>query len=145
VIAELRADLRTVRALLDAGETVAAARKLDEALAGLDAHRLLTTTEAADVLGIRSVNTLKALVRVAGIQTVMHGNRMMIPVSEVERLRESAQVRGIRAADRAHDAADALGTLEGLSQEEMDALSAGRPGIPPWQRAQDQASQRQSA
>ena len=145
VIAELRDDLQAARSLLATGDTGAAAHKLDDALQRLAAHRLLTTTEAAQVLGIRSVNTLKALVRVEGIQTVMHGNRMMIPLSEVERIRESARVRGIRAADRAHDAADALGALEALTQDEMDALSAGRPGTPPWQRDRAQAGHRQSA
>jgi excisionase family DNA binding protein len=134
MIPELRDDLEAIRSLLEAGETAAATRKLDAALQGLEAHRLLTTSEAAEVLGIRSVNTLKALVRAEGIQTVMHGNRMMIPLVEVERLRGSERVRGIRAADRAHDAAEALGTPEGLSQEEMDSLSASRPGTPPWQR-----------
>ena len=84
------------------------------------------------MLGIRSVNTLKALVRTEGIETVMHGNRMMIPLSEVERIREQCAVRGIHAADRAHEAAENLGAKEGLTQEEMDALSAGRPGTPPW-------------
>lgn len=136
MIADLRDELRAVRSLLATGETGAAACKLDEALQGLDAGRLLTTTEAAEVLGIRSVNTLKALVRTENLQTVMHGNRMMIALSEVERIREGAPVRGIRAADRAHDAADALGAQDGLTQDEMDALSAGRPGIPPWRREQ---------
>ena len=62
-------------------------------------HRLLTTSEVAEVLGIRSINTLKALVRVEGIETVLHGNRMMIPLSEVERLHDTARVRGIRVAE----------------------------------------------
>jgi hypothetical protein len=145
MIADLRDDLRTVRALLAAGDTAAAAQKLEDALQALDGQRLLTTTEAAEVLGIRSVNTLKALVRVEGIQTVLHGNRMMIPLSELERIRDSARVRGIRAADRAHDTAEALGAPDGLTQDEMDALSAGRPGAPPWQREQTQADHCQSA
>lgn len=141
----LREDLRVIRALLTTGDTAAAARKLDETLQGLDAQRLLTTSEAAAVLGIRSVNTLKALVRVEGIETVMHGNRMMIPLCEMERLRDTARVRGLRAADRAHDAAEELGAPDGLSQEEMDALAASRPGVPPWQRVRRPDDARQSA
>lgn len=113
MLAELRDDLHAIRALLAAGDAAAAARKLDEALVGLEGRRLLTTSEAADLLGIRSVNTLKALVRAEGIQTAMHGNRMMIPLAEIERLRGSARVRGLQAADRAHDAAEDLGEWRG--------------------------------
>lgn len=145
MIAELRDELRAVRSLLAAGETAAAVTKPDAALHGLEARRLLTTSEAAEALGIRSVNTLKALVRAEGITTVMHGNRMMIPLAEVERIQGSARVRGIRAADRAHDAAEGLGAPEGLSQEEMDALTAGRPGAAPWQCEPAAADQRHSA
>ena len=145
MLAELRDELQEVRSLLVAGETAAAAMRLDTALQQLATHRLLTTSEAAEVLGIRSVNTLKALVRIEGIETVMHGNRMMIPLSEVERIRESARVRGIHAADRAHDAAENLGAKEGLTQEEMDALSAGRPGTPPWRHETTTNDQRHSA
>ena len=88
MLAELRDELQEARSLLAAGETAAAATRLDTALQWFEAHRLLTTSEAAEVLGIRSVNTLKALIRAEGIETVMHGNRMMIPLSEVERTRK---------------------------------------------------------
>lgn len=97
----------------------------------------------AEILGIRSVNTLRTLVRVEGIPSVMHGNRMM-PIFEVERLRNTARVRGVWAADRAYDAAEDLGASGGLSQEEMDALSAGRPGVPPWQADQRSDDERRS-
>jgi hypothetical protein len=145
MIAELRDELRSVRSLLTAGEIRAATLKLDEALQELETSRLLTTTEAAEILGIRSVNTLKALVRTEDIQTVMHGNRLMIPLSEVERIHDSARVRGIRAADLAHDVAEALGVPEGMTQDEMDVLSASRPGTPPWRRKQERAGERQTA
>lgn len=145
MVTKLRADLRAIRSLLAAGETAEATLKLDETLESLGALHLLTTSEAAEILGIRSVNTLKALVRTENIPVVMHGNRMMIPLAEVERIQEGTGVRGIRAADIAHDAAEALGGPDGLSQEEMDALSASRPGTPPWQSDPTASGQRQSA
>jgi hypothetical protein len=70
---------------------------------------------------------------------------MMISVSEIERIRDSARVRGIRAADRAHDAADRLGAPDSMTQDEMDALSASRPGTPPWQQDQSHSDRRHSA
>jgi len=42
--------------------------------------------------------------------------------------------RAIRAADKLHDASAAFGVAEGLSDEEMEQLSAARPGRLPWQR-----------
>jgi hypothetical protein len=59
---------------------------------------------------------------------------MMIPLSEVERIRDHVVVRGIRASDLIHDATEDLGSPEGLTQAEMDALSAARPGTPPWKQ-----------
>ncbi len=40
----------------------------------LDRDRLLTTRQAADLLGIRSVNTLKLLLRREQVPTVRRGN-----------------------------------------------------------------------
>jgi len=75
---------------------------------------------------------VKALVRREGLHYTAHGNRMMIPVAELERLRDSAVVRGLRAADRAHEA---TADLDGdLTAAERDALRAGRPGRAPWER-----------
>ena len=69
----------------------------------LDRDRLLTTRQAADLLGIRSMNTLKLLLRREQVPTVRRGNRTMVALGEVERLQDSERVRGIRASDAAHD------------------------------------------
>src|SRR5690242_17170494 len=112
-VADLRKDLETIRASAQAGDLNQIVQTVDHALRTLDGSRLLTTKQAAQLLGIRSVNTLKLLVRQSAVPYEMHGNRMMLPVSTVEQLQKSVAVCGIRASDQAHDAIDALGTAQG--------------------------------
>ncbi len=95
---------------------------------------LLTTTEAAEVLGMRSVNTLKVLLRVENVRTVKHGNRAMIPLAELVRLHDSERVRRLQAIDRMHDDIADLGSDEGMTEEQLESLEAGRPGTLPWKR-----------
>ena len=131
-IADVRKDLEAIRAYAEAGDLSHVVQTVEQALYALDAPRLLTTTEAATLLGVRSVNTLKLLVRRSGLPYEAHGNRMMIPMSTLEQLQDSATVRGIRASDQAHDATSELGTEDGLTQAELDALEQARPGHLPW-------------
>ena len=101
----------------------------------LQGDPLFTTTQAARMLDIRSLNTLKTLLKVEGVHTVPRGNRTMIPLSEILRIQNSERVRGIRATDRLHTLSEGLGTDEGLSSEELEDLAAARPGKLPWQTA----------
>lgn len=122
----------------DAGEkqeAEAALLEIVKMLWGTD-KPLLTTTEAAEALGMRSVNTLKVLLRAEGVPTVKHGNRTMIPFDELVRLRSSERLRDLQAIDRMHDETACLGSDEGMTEELLDALNAGRPGTPPWTRKQ---------
>ncbi len=128
----LRDELRQARAYVVDGERDKALDALDRALEDVQPDRILTTTEAAALLGIRSVNTVKALVRREGLAYERHGNRMMIPLRELERIQGSAMVRGIQESDRAHDAADWGG--DGLTPEQLEDLERARPGIAPWER-----------
>lgn len=105
-----------------------------QTLRTLDGGQLLTTREAARVLGIRSINTLKALVIRNGIPYQRVGNRMMLPLAEVDQLRESPLMRGLRASEAPHDTIDELGPPEGLSIEEMRDLEAARLGRLPWKK-----------
>jgi hypothetical protein len=132
-IRTVREDLEQLRAYVVDGETDKALATIDHALRELEPERLLTTTEAARALNIRSVNTLKVLLRLEAANTVRHGNRIMIPLAEVERLRDAARVRQVQALDRLHDEIADLGAPEGLSEEELEELEAGRPGRLPWQ------------
>ena len=87
-VTDLREDLERIRAAAQAGETARVIGLVERALQALDGSRLLTTTEAAELLGIRSVNTLKLLVLDAGVSYERRGNRMMIPVSSLELLQQ---------------------------------------------------------
>jgi hypothetical protein len=91
---------------------------------------------AAEALGTRSVNTLKVLLRAENVSTVKHGNRTMIPFGELVRLRSSERLRNLRAIDRLHDEITDLGSDEGMTREQLDALNAGRPGTLLWKRQQ---------
>jgi hypothetical protein len=130
-ITELRRELVDAREEIARGQTDQGLQRLTHAIHELESQRL-TTTEAKEWLGIRSVNTLKLLVRKMEIQTVQHGNRMMIPVSELERLQNSDLVRGIRASDRLHEESADLGSPKGLSDEDLELLHEARPGKLPW-------------
>jgi excisionase family DNA binding protein len=138
-VTDLRKDLEHIRASAQAGDLHEVVQVVNHALQSLNSSRLLTTTEAAELLGIRSVNTLKALVVRNGIPYERHGNRMMLPLAEVERLRESPLLRGLRASEALHDTIADLGPVdeegdgEGLTAEEMQDLEAARPGRLPWQ------------
>lgn len=133
-INDMRRDLEAIQASARAGDLEGVVQTVDRALQALDESRLLTTTEAADLLGIRSVNTLKLLVRRLGIPYTRHGSRMMLYLSDVEQLQHCIEVEGIRASDRAHDASGSKLGGDSLSQEELDDLSRARPGKPPWQQ-----------
>ncbi len=132
-IAELRTELEKLRGQVESGNTDAAIRTIDEAIKELNGDQLLTTTEAASLLHIRSVNTLKLLCRRGDIQYVMRGNRMMIPMSEIDRVQESEPIRMLRALDKAHDEIEDFGSPDGLTDEEMEILHASRPGRLPWE------------
>src|SRR5690348_10924387 len=127
-ITDLRRSIEEMRMRAQEGDLERARQAADEALSQLAGDRLLTTTEAAELLGIRSVNTLKLLVRRLAVPHEMHGNRMMIPLAALERIQDSPEARGIRASDRAHDATRGLGSSDGLTSELLAALERGRPG-----------------
>ncbi len=132
-ITDLRQELRQARTDAAEGKTAEAVRRLDRALQELESERLLTTAEAADLLDVRSENVVKGWSRLGFIHGVTRDGRTLIPLSEIERVQDSDQVRAIRASDRAHDASD-FGTEDGLTDEQLRDLSASRPGTLPWQR-----------
>lgn len=109
-------------------------RMLKTALHDVDAGRLLTTTEAAQLLGVRSINTIKAWCRSGYLHGITQGSRTLIPISEIERVQDSERVRRIRQAERLHDQSADLGGDDELSAAEIDALEAGQPGTLPWKR-----------
>ena len=135
-ITEVRHALEEIRMHAQEGDMEQVIHSIDHTLRALDGDRLMTTTQAAEWLGIRSINTVKMLVRKLGIPYEMVGNRMMLSVSAVDRVRESPEVKRIQALDRAHDEIQDLGSPDGLTAEEMAELSASRPGRLPWESAE---------
>ena len=132
-IIDQRAVLEELRAYVQEGQTDKALDAIERSLNAIDHDRLLTTTEAAHLLGIRSVNTLKLLLRLEQVPTVRRGNRTMIALGELEKLQRNERVRGLRASDAAHDATEELGVPDGLSPAQLEELEASRPGGLPWQ------------
>lgn len=134
-ISDVRRNLNAIKESAQAGHLDEVVEQVNDALQALDEQRLLTTTEAAALLGIRSVNTLKLLIRRLDIPYVRHGNRMMISLDDVERLQQSQVVQGVRASDAAHDAMDHLGGADALTQSKLDDLTKSRPGRELWRRS----------
>jgi hypothetical protein len=134
-ITELRDVLDRIEQMVENREYDAIPEVIAQAKRELTEDRYVTTTQAKELLGIGSVNTVKGMVVKGEIRGVTkHGNRTMIPLSEIQRLQDSDIVRGIRASDDAHDASTALGSDEGMSDEELAILSASRPGKLPWEQ-----------
>jgi hypothetical protein len=133
-IITLRQELRAARDQVEAGDTARAVARLDQIIEGLGSEQLLTTTEAARLLGVRSPNTVKLWCRTGYLHGVRRGGRTMLPLSEIERIQESDQVRAVRASDQLHNAIDEFGVAEGLTDDELADLAAARPGKNPWER-----------
>ncbi|MDB5058684.1 MAG: hypothetical protein JWO59_2156 [Chloroflexi bacterium] len=110
----------------------AAAETLKRALRDAEARHLLTTAEAAEALGIRSINTVKRWVKTGYIQGVQRNERIMIPVTEIERIHDDDRVRALRASSQLHEEVAEFSGHEGLSDEELAGMAATRPGRPPW-------------
>jgi hypothetical protein len=124
--------LERVREHVEKGERAEAIELLTQLQELWQSEQTVTTTEAARFLGIRSINTLKALLKAEGIQTTMNGSRIMVPIGELLKLKDSRRVRRIRASDAAH--AGSFDDDVAMTQPEMEILRDARPGSLPWQR-----------
>ncbi len=111
-----------------------AAERIKAALREADQEEFLTTAEAARALGIRSVNTIKLWVKTGYLRGRKIGGRTLIPRSEIERLENDERVRAMRAVGKLHEESSDLGRDEGMTPEELQSLSDGRPGTLPWKR-----------
>jgi hypothetical protein len=132
-----RAEIEQSLALLETAaasdaNVKAAAEKLRRALRDAEAHNLLTTAEAAAALGVRSINTVKRWVKTGYIHGVQRNERIMIPVSEILRIHDDDRVRAQRAVGTLQEEIADFGRE--LTEAELLALKAGRPGRLPWER-----------
>jgi hypothetical protein len=110
---------------------VAATETLKRALREERTHDLLTTAEAAEALGVRSINTIKRWVKIGYVQSAQRNERMMIPFSEIKRIQHDDRVGVLRATSLLQAEIAGL-SGEGLSDEELIGLTETRPGKPPW-------------
>jgi hypothetical protein len=90
----------------------------------------LTDEQATKWLGITDEYVLWLLVHYHGFRYKHRNGHMMIPLSELERMQDSSIVWDTRASGHAHE------RIGGnyMTQEEMDELSAARPGRLPWKK-----------
>jgi len=139
MIAEVRDELRESLRLAEAGDMAGVIRMLNQTLADLADTRLLTMPQAAAVLGLKAPDALAAVMRVNGVPLERCEGKFLVPLSEVERVADSEWVREMRELDRLHDLSSDLGSE--MTQEEMDALEAGRPGRLPWETERERAGQ----
>lgn len=133
---DVHARLAAALSSAQSGNLTETVRTLQTTLEALEDDRaeLLTTTQAAEALGIGSINTVKSWVKTGYLTGVMRGTRTLIPRSEIARIHDSERAQRIRVAEHYHDLSADLGGDEPLSQDELDALDAGRPGTLPWER-----------
>lgn len=144
-IGDLREDLAQARQAAVGGNLAETVRQLDKALEQIKPDRLLTSGEAASMLGVRSPNTILGWCRTGYIHGVTRGGRTMIPLSEVERIQDGDRVRTMRALDELHDQTAELGSDEGLTEEELEMLHETRPGTLPWERPERKRGAKEQA
>jgi len=132
-ITTLRDNLRQARAQAEAGDTSAVIRTLDEALREIEPEQLVVAEEAANLLGIQSSRVVRYWCQGGFLRCVRHGGLLAIPMSEIERVQGSEEVRAMQIADAYHKASREFSTDEGLSEVELRMLSESRPGKLPWQ------------
>lgn len=128
----LRDELISAREHALAGDTETAVAELDRALAELAPRRLLSPIESAAALGIQSDLMVVLWCRSGFLAGEPTDGDPSIPVFEIERVMESDEVKDMRASDRLHDLSSALGSDEGMSDEELEIsfrFSAWSPSL----------------
>ena len=130
----LEADLSSLG--FDNAEVRATLLRLQERLPAdePDSEReFLTTTQAARQLGVQSSNTVKNWVQSGYLRGVRRGGRLLIPTSEIARIRDADRVERVRRTEQLLDASAALGD-DDIPEATLRDLTENRPGTLPWQR-----------
>lgn len=130
-----RAELERALAHLKAARSTdaniqAAADTIAHLFNGAGAQQLLTPAEAADALGVESAAVVSYWLKTDYLHGVKRDGRTMVPVAEVERIMDEDRVRNLRAANKLEELTSELGW--DMTDEEMQELSASRPGTLPW-------------
>lgn len=92
---------------------------------------LITTTEAAQVLGVRSVNTIKRWVREGLLEGYRRGGRVLVSRSSVEQMAQDSVVGRQRAYEQGLAAALAPFDIgDDVPAEELETMT--QRGRAPW-------------
>ncbi len=83
IIRDVRDHVEAARKLIDEGDPAEAQKHLSIAARQLAPNTMLTTTQAANLLGIRSKKTIEAMARRGQIAAALRDNRYMIPMTEI--------------------------------------------------------------
>ena len=130
--------LSRIEEMLDAAATAlghadvpTAQVKLEELRALVAPDQLLTTGEAATLLGIRSVNTVKALARAGKLPFQQDpGKQMRLPLAGVLAFRDTRDFQRLATSEQIHDETADLGN-DVIPPEALDDMTAV-PGSLPW-------------
>lgn len=130
--------LATVAAQLEAEGQVELAREVMVALDELQHQAsspadLLTTGEAASLLGIRSLNTIKRWAAAGLLEGYPRGGRVLVTRASVERLLRSPTLAEQRAWEQRVD--QALAPFD-LSAEPLPPIGAAHAGRKPWAKVE---------
>lgn len=107
--------------------------KLAELRSLIAPDQLLTTGEAAVLLGIRSVNTVKALARAGKLPYQQEpGKQMRLPLAGVLAFRDTRAFQQLAASEQIHDETRDLGS-DAIPAEVLEDMAA-TPGSLPWHR-----------
>lgn len=107
--------------------------KLAQLRALVGSDQLLTTGEAATLLGIWSVNTVKALARVGKLPFLQEpGKQMRLPLAGVLDFKATRDFRQLAVSEQSHDETAVLGS-DAIPPEVLEDV-APAPGSVPWQR-----------
>ncbi|MGI8854869.1 MAG: helix-turn-helix domain-containing protein [Thermomicrobiales bacterium] len=134
IVRDVRDHIEAARKLIDEGDAAEAQRHLSIAARQLDPSMMLTTTQAAELLGIRSKNTIKAMTRRGQIAAAIAGNRYMIPMTEIIRLQDEPVIHDLHAIQRDYARMAFPGSDDPVSDKEMESMREGHTGTLPWQR-----------
>jgi excisionase family DNA binding protein len=134
IVREVRDHIEAARTLIAEGDTAEAQKHLALAARQLDPGAMLTTTEAAEMLGIRSKNTIKAMARRGQIAAAIVGTRYMIPMTEIIRLQDEPVIHELHTIQRDYARMAFPGSDDPISDEEMESMREGHAGTLPWQR-----------
>jgi excisionase family DNA binding protein len=91
---------------------------------------LLTPSEAATALGVRSVNTVKRWAREGRLEGYALGGRMLVSQRSVDAFRQTKEARQQRAYE--HQLDEALAPFDSTPEEIAEYTSETPPGRVPW-------------